>query len=241
MKYRIPFLIILLLSISCTTRQPLQTTIGGVTVIYLTPTPTKYAPPPATYKVKRGDTVFSIARRFNVDYRELAQANNIGENYIIVPGQVLRIAATQEPDPPPSPETLPVVTTNTAPTQSIAMVWPLDTPQKLHYTEVKDRPGLDISSSKETYILAAATGQVVYAGEELEEYGQMILISHKDKFLTVYAHSAEILVQEGQTVQQGERIARPQTTATKSQWYFEVRRDGIAVDPLSLLPKTEDF
>ncbi len=46
---------------------------------------------PGDYLVKKGDTVYSIAFRNQVDYRELARWNNIGSDYLIYPGQVLRM------------------------------------------------------------------------------------------------------------------------------------------------------
>ena len=238
-------LFIALLGIACAHQQPLQTTVDGVPVIYLTQPPAKPKTqlPPNTYKVRKGDTIFSIARRFNIDYERLAQANNIGENYIILPGQILQLTQKTEPASELSlrPEQTAIKQNAPAATTEspLDMIWPMD--KKISLTDAKDRPGIYISSSEDAYIIAAATGQVVYAGEELENYGKMILVSHKNKFLTVYAHSAEILIEEGQTVRRGERIARPQVTSQGNGWYFEVRRDGKTVDPFSLLPKNESF
>jgi len=229
-------LAIVLLGSSCASSQVSQTTDKGVEIVYLTsPPPVKTDVLPPTYKVKRGDTLFTIARQFELDYRELAKRNDIGQNYIIVPGQVLRLTG-----PIPSPEEekdlAQVVSTEEENSQleEPKWVWPVPADQEFDYTQ--NQKGLDISVEVGAYTLAAADGQIVYAGEELEEYGQLILISHSQKYLSVYGHNGEILAKEGQKISRGERIARPAIRGDKAYLYFEIRLGGKSVDPLSLLP-----
>ena len=237
--------LIILFCISCASQEPLQTIKSGVEIIYLTqppaaqtsPPPVAEANPPPTYKVKQGDTLFDIARHFDLDYQELARINNIGENYIIVPRQVIRLngsAASPPPRPQPAQQEE-IIEKKESQQPKLSWIWPVETQKERAYS--LNRKGIDISATIDAYTLAAAAGQVVYAGEELEEYGQLVLISHNEKFLSVYANNAELLVKEGQRVEQGEKIARMGTRANKAHLYFEIRHKGESIDPLPLLPE----
>lgn len=233
-------LFIVLFSLSCVSSQVSRTTKSGVQVVYLTsPPPAKTNLAPATYRVKRGDTLFAIARQFGLDYRELAQRNDIGENYIIVPGQLLHLTGPipQSPEAEKNLLNQEVVTTvsEDAQPEGLKWIWPVTKDEEFQFSQ--NRKGLDINAAVSAYTLAAANGQVVYAGEELEEYGQLVLISHREKYLSVYGHNGEILVEEGQKVSRGEKIARPIIQEDKAYLYFEIRLEGKSLDPLSLLPR----
>lgn len=229
-------LAIVLLGSSCASSQLSQTTEEGVEIVYLTSPPSvKTNVLPATYKVKRGDTLFTIARQFELDYLELARRNDIGQNYIIVPGQVLQLTGRA----PPSEEEKDLAKTveeaaEEEDLQELRWSWPVPIDREFDYAQ--NQKGLDINTEVGVYILAAADGQIVYAGEELEEYGQLVLISHSQKYLSVYGHNEEILVKEGQRVSRGKRIARPTIQRDSAYLYFEIRLEGKSIDPLSLLP-----
>ena len=234
-------LAVVLLGPSCASSQITKTTEDGVEIVYLTPPPSPSPSTellPATYEVKKGDTLFTIARQFDLDYRELAKHNDIGENYIIVPGQVLHLT-----DPIASSEEEKDLAQlgTTEKLEELKWVWPVPPNQEFHYSQ--NQKGLDINTEVGGYTLAAADGEIVYAGEELEEYGQLVLISHGQKYLSVYGHNGEILAKEGQKVRRGERIARPTIQDNKAYLYFEIRLGGESIDPLSLLPrlKSADF
>ncbi|MCH8539033.1 MAG: peptidoglycan DD-metalloendopeptidase family protein [Alkalimonas sp.] len=98
--------------------------------------------------------------------------------------------------------------------------------------------GLKIAGSNGQRINAAASGQVVYAGNALRGYGNLIIIKHNDDYLSAYAHNQRLLVREQQHVSAGEHIAdMGSTEASQTQLHFEIRFRGQSVDPLQFLPK----
>ena len=86
-------------------------------------------------------------------------------------------------------------------------------------------------------VRAASGGRVVYAGSGLRGYGNLIIIKHGDSWLSAYAHNRELLVHDGQEVTAGEVIAHMGEGAHQvATLYFEIRQNGVPVDPLPLLP-----
>ena len=86
-------------------------------------------------------------------------------------------------------------------------------------------------------VLASAAGQVVYSGSGLRGYGKLLIIKHNDTYLSAYAHNSRILVQEGETVAKGQKIAEMGSSDTDSvKLHFEIRKNGKPVDPLKFLP-----
>ena len=84
---------------------------------------------------------------------------------------------------------------------------------------------------------AAAAGTVVYAGQGLRGYGNLVIIKHDDTYLSAYAHTSRILVREQEVVKAGQKIAEIGSTGTdKVKLHFEIRRNGKPVDPLEYLP-----
>lgn len=97
--------------------------------------------------------------------------------------------------------------------------------------------GVDIAGKLGNPVLAAAAGRVVYAGNGLRGYGQLIIIKHNDTYLSAYAHNQTLLVKEGQNVRIGQRIATLGASEAKSPMlHFEIRQNGKPVDPLKYLP-----
>jgi lipoprotein NlpD len=98
--------------------------------------------------------------------------------------------------------------------------------------------GIDIGANLGESVLAAASGQVVYAGTGLRGYGKLLIIKHNDIFLSAYAHNNELLVKEGDLVKVGQRIADMGSSGTdRVKLHFEIRSEGKPVDPLKYLPK----
>jgi lipoprotein NlpD len=98
--------------------------------------------------------------------------------------------------------------------------------------------GIDISGSIGDDIVAAADGKVVYTGNALRGYGQLVIVKHSETFLSAYAHNDEILVKEREWVKAGQKIASMGNSGTdKVKLRFEVRYKGKSVDPLRYLPK----
>ena len=98
--------------------------------------------------------------------------------------------------------------------------------------------GIDISGVEGTPVLAAGTGEVVYSGNSLDGYGNLIIIKHKKNFLTAYAHNRKNMVKEGDKVVIGQRIAEMGRSGTdKVKLHFEVRHQGKPIDPQGVLPR----
>ena len=98
--------------------------------------------------------------------------------------------------------------------------------------------GVDISGSRGQAVKAAASGRVVYAGNALRGYGNLIIIKHNDDFLSAYAHNDKILVSDQQEVKSGQEIAKMGSTGTNAvKLHFEIRYKGKSVDPVRYLPR----
>ena len=86
-------------------------------------------------------------------------------------------------------------------------------------------------------MLAAGDGRVVYVGNGLRGYGNLVIIKHNDDFLSAYAHNRAVLVKEEQAIRKGQKIAEMgNSDADQVKLHFEIRRQGKPVDPLKYLP-----
>lgn len=98
--------------------------------------------------------------------------------------------------------------------------------------------GLDFSGNIGSPILAAASGKVVYTGNALRGFGNLVIIKHSEAYLTAYAHNDQILVKEQQWITAGQQIATMGKSGTEEvKLHFEVRYKGKSVDPLRFLPR----
>jgi len=98
-------------------------------------------------------------------------------------------------------------------------------------------PGIDIAGQKGQPVKAAGPGIVVYAGDGVRGYGNLIILKHNDRFLSAYAHNDSLKVKENDVVKAGETIATMgQTDADQVELHFEVRVNGQPQDPLQYLP-----
>ena len=209
----------------------------------------------AVYVVRPQDTLYSIAWRYGLDFRDLARWNNIGPDFRITVGQSLtlspdsRAAATVQrasasPKAParstPAPPTAATgSTTPKSPTgpvgpAAVGWTWPTD-------RSGAPRPvpggGVLLSGHVGQDIRAAAAGRVVYNGTGIRGYGNLIIIKHGENLLSAYAHNRDSLVHDGQQVALGEVIGHMGEGAPqKPVLYFEIRRDGKPIDPLRFLP-----
>lgn len=99
--------------------------------------------------------------------------------------------------------------------------------------------GINIKVKPGTPVKAAENGVVSYVGNEMRSFGNLILISHSDGYVTTYGHNAEILVRKGDLVRRGDIIARAGATGDVAiaQLHFEIRKEGNAVNPKRLLAR----
>jgi murein DD-endopeptidase MepM/ murein hydrolase activator NlpD len=97
--------------------------------------------------------------------------------------------------------------------------------------------GINIALPEGTSVKAAEAGIVVYAGNEVRGYGNLVLIRHSNGFVTAYANNGELDVRRGETVRRGQVIAKSGETgnATSPQLHFEVRKGTTPVDPTQYL------
>lgn len=214
--------------------------------------------------VARGDTLYGIATGAGVTLAELAAWNDIDPPYTIQPGQrlVLQSPTTTAPvaiaqvraepeaspsgpvesTPAPAPAPAPVLAPAPAPAPSgdgLHWRWPADGPVINPYVDGKatDR-GIDIGGPGGAPVRAAADGVVVYSGSGLAGYGEIIIIKHRDPWLSAYGHNRKRLVREGDAVKAGEQIAElGRTEADRDKLHFELRNQGAPVDPSLHLPK----
>lgn len=209
------------------------------------------------YEVRSGDTLYSIALRHDVDYRDLARWNGISRNYLIRPGQQLRLSPpASQPTPTrtasnrssPDRESQPsdsdrsdssrTSTPAPAPVERDvgAWQWPV-TGDILRGFKLPDSKGVDIAAAEGTKVRAVAPGRVVYSGSALKGYGELIIVKHNETYLSAYGYNRRRLAEEGDEVDAGQTIAEVGTgPAQRSMLHFEIRRAGKPVDPLRLLP-----
>jgi lipoprotein NlpD len=199
---------------------------------------------PDYHVVKSGETLYSIARRYGIDYRDIARWNRIGRDYLIHAGERLRLnsppggraAVAAEPAPPQKPAT------RASPTdpehRPPAWTWPVQVGRVIGTVrQPSGGLGLRIDGGLNQPIFAAADGKVVYTGSGLRGYGQLIIINHVRGWLTAYGHNAFVQVREGDDVRAGQAIAAMGLgPGQQPMLYFEIRLEGEPLDPLTQLP-----
>jgi len=290
--------------------------------------------PGGSYQVVKGDTLYSIAFRNKVDFRDLAQWNSVAAPYTIHPGQRLKLSpvtatavatghpgGAPPPPPGPAPAVAPASTAHSSPTPAVASApmfesvttpaaasssskppspasagvtpvvtappkpvapavttttsvvpvagvktpspavlpppapaqvvstgpsravsgvtwrWPAQGTLIKRFQTGDAIPGIEIGGNAGDPVHAAADGVVVYSGNGLVGYGELVIIKHSDSFLSAYGHNSKRLVKEGQRVTAGQQIAEMGSTgATRNELEFQIRKDGNPVDPLGYLP-----
>lgn len=194
---------------------------------------------PQTYTVKRGDTLYAIAWRHKLDWQDLARWNGIRRDYVIHPGQVLKLSPSRAARANARPAASPARQTAPAPTgPPLQWRWPVESGTATLTSRPNGGQGLTVSGRLGEEILAAAPGRVVYTGSGLLGYGQLVILKHNETYLSAYGHTQSVAVREGDSVAAGQRIATmgagPQGDA---MLYFEIRINGTPGNPLSFLPK----
>ncbi|OQK48745.1 membrane protein [Vibrio vulnificus] len=97
--------------------------------------------------------------------------------------------------------------------------------------------GIDIAGQRGQPIVSTAGGTVVYSGNALRGYGNLIIVKHNDNYLSAYAHNDRLLVSEGQSVKAGQQIATMGSSGAKTvMLHFEIRYQGKSVNPKRYLP-----
>jgi lipoprotein NlpD len=204
------------------------------------------------YTVRKSDTLYSIAWRYGLDYQQLAHWNNIGQDFLIHPGQRLKLIkpknqsfvadhTAQSKPANKSGSTTPQKAAKPAETAQQPVNWRWPTSGKIVNTfavNKLDGKGIDIAGKLGQSVHAVADGKVVYSGNGLAGYGNLIIIKHSDTFLSAYAYNQKRLVKEGMTVKVGTVISKMgQHPNGNTKLHFEIRKNGKPVDPLKYLPR----
>ncbi|MCB9989415.1 MAG: peptidoglycan DD-metalloendopeptidase family protein [Rhodospirillales bacterium] len=137
---------------------------------------------------------------------------------------------------------LKAVKTSAPPRSSSKFEWPIKGPILSSYGPKKDglhNDGINIKAPKGAPVRAAENGVVVYAGRELEGYGNLVLVRHADRWMTAYAHMDRVLIKRGQEVKRGQSIGTVGSSGNVDapQLHFEVRRGTEALNPRLYLEK----
>ncbi|MEJ2142599.1 MAG: peptidoglycan DD-metalloendopeptidase family protein [Gammaproteobacteria bacterium] len=200
--------------------------------------------------MSKGDTLYSIAWQAGHDYRKGAAWNNLRWPYRIHPGQRISLRApaakhtktTRKPssstrNTPSKYKKKPVKKSQV---RKVRWAWPTHGKIIGYFSEKEPgKKGVDIAGRVGQPIKAAASGRVVYSGNGLRGYGNLIIIKHSETYFSAYAHNRKIFVEENQKVKLGQKIAdMGNTGANKVMLHFEIRRNGRPINPLRYLPKT---
>ena len=203
------------------------------------------SPSAGRHTVRKGETLYSIAFRYGKSAEDLARWNGLGDGSLIFPGQVLRLAGSGAATAGRQgaggsragasvSKPLPRLPEQPAP----AWNWPTSGRVDVGFRG-KPGPGTGvlIDGRLDQPVVASAAGRVVYAGSGLIGYGQLIIIKHNETYLSAYGYTRSLLVREGQSIRQGQRIATMgEGPERKPRLHFEIRRNGEPVDPLRFLP-----
>lgn len=208
------------------------------------------------YRVRAGETLYAIAWRYNLDYRELARWNAIAAPYTIHPGQELILtdpallpAARQPVVSPQTRHAAPVVADKPRGSATRAEAQPALPPPSKWIWPTRGRvvqafqgsqsiaQGIDIAGELGQDVRASAEGKVVYSGSGLAGFGQLVIIKHNDTYISAYGHNRKLLVKEGDEVKAGQKIAEMGKLQGNPCLHFEIRRQGKPVDPLKYLPR----
>jgi len=166
-------------------------------------------------------------------------ANNTAKTYVYQ-GDAYAVPAPK-PRPNPPPQTARVTSQPLPPIDgSLSFAWPVKGKVISGFgatTGGEKNDGINIATARGTPIRAAASGTVSYAGDELKDYGNLLLIKHADGYVTAYAHADHLIVAKGETVTKGQVIGYAGQTGDVSspQLHFEIRHGTQPVNPNDLL------
>ena len=195
------------------------------------------------YRVKKGDTVYGVARKSGRSPQEIIAWNGLRKPFTIRPGQRLRVtpagtSVRNSTRSRPSKAPANARQRHGRPQKVGKWVWPASGKILRRFSPSGASKGIDISGRTGQTVRAAAGGTVVYQGSGLRGYGQLIIIKHNPDYLSAYAHCSSILVKEGARVKRGQRIATMGSTGTnRVKLHFEIRLRGNPVNPTRYLPR----
>lgn len=247
--------LVILLAASCLVLSGCGTTPRAKPANVIDRTGTSEPTPPGYYRVKKGDTLARIALDNGQSPRDVAQWNTalnpsfnpnvieVGDLILVKPPTGSKSAKTADvakgadkkstsdkADTPAVENSKPEVVAE----PGIRLSWPAKGKVVTEFNETNK--GIDIAGKVGEPVLAAADGKVVYAGNSLRGYGNLVIVKHDNTYLTAYAHNSKLLVKEGDSVRKGQKIAEMgDTDTTTPKLHFELRVNGKPVNPTPYL------
>jgi len=203
------------------------------------------------YTVKDGDTLHAISFRTGISYQNLAKWNGVSPPYRIYVGDVLNLRAGAAPKQRTTAKTAPVRRTQPAaptlaskplpvaklPSNVSNWQWPAKGKLTKTFSRKNAQYGIEIKGNRSSAVVSTAAGQVVYAGNGIKGYGELVIVKHSARYISAYAYNDRILVREGDRVKAGQQLANMGSTGTRGvKLHFEIRKDGEPVNPLQYLP-----
>ncbi len=220
-------------------------------------------PPPLEYKVRKRDSLHRVSRMFDVSVYQLVRLNNLQQPYNLKIGQNLRIpsrrssysgaekvstkvASKQSPLKKVSVKHVGAVPTKRPVAVKVSgakkprFIWPVKGKVLSTYGPKKSgqyNDGVNIAAKRSARIVAAADGVVAYVGDDLESYGNLVLIRHGGGMTTAYAHLSKIRVKKGERVKRMQIVGHAGSTGNvkTSQLHFEIRKGSKTYNPLRYL------
>jgi len=202
-------------------------------------------PPGTWHVVKPGETPAQIAQDAGIPLEDLLEINGWRRGQPLKPGHLIFIlSGTAQASAVPADVTASLPAQPTVAGEVISKAplrWPLARPVLTSLFGKRwgrDHEGIDMKAPTGTPVLAASDGEVIYAGDRVRGYGNMVVLQHAGDLLTVYAHNSLLLVHVGDRVSTGQEISRVGDTghSTGPHLHFEVRRRQEPQDPLQFLP-----
>ncbi|ANJ67857.1 hypothetical protein A9404_11120 [Halothiobacillus diazotrophicus] len=199
--------------------------------------------------VRSGDTLYSIAVAHDLDWRDVARWNGIRDPRSLRVGQTLRLTAPGHRSASVVQRSAPVRTpqhardaSSRSESTSPHWLWPAQGRVVSRFIDGSSlQKGLIISGALGEPVRASTAGEVVYAGNGLPGYGNLLIIKYDSTWLSAYGYNEKLLVKEGDRVRAGQQVAlmgrRDGRALDKTgSLLFQIRRDGKPVDPLLHLP-----
>lgn len=207
-------------------------------------------PAARSHVVAKGDTGYSISRRYGVDLTAMMRMNRIGRPYRLRVGQIVKLPRqTRAPIVVARNSSKPSARTNKSrkpvaplpPRSGAGFAWPAHGKVISAYGSKAGglhNDGINIRLESGAPVRASDAGTVVYTGNELKGFGNLVLIRHTGGWVSAYGHNQTVLVDRGDQVHRGQTISRAGATGNvgEPQLHFELRKGSRAVDPQRYLP-----
>lgn len=199
--------------------------------------------------VAAGETSSSIAEQAGIPLEDFLEINGLKRGETLAPGRPVFVLGKQVASDNGSAAPTGAQAAASGASASVSppaksnapLRWPVAAPRLSSMFGVrwgKPHEGIDMAAPIGTPVFAAAAGEVIYAGDQVRGYGNMIVLKHDRDLVTVYAHNSLLLVHTGDRVAAGQEIARVGDTgrSTAPHLHFEVRRGELPQDPVPFLP-----